>query len=185
MNKNVAFWVTLIRGILAISLGTALLIQPDKPLPMLGNFMGMYWLLAGVMSLRWGASGERARGFPVLAGVIGVLAGLGMLSRSLAPSYVAEEIFFSLLGLVILLTGLLHIFGGFKTSPHQAREWSSFLLGLFEVILGLMLVVSPLTRDIWVYLAAGIWALIGGAILISDALRLRRLRQPERQDNHI
>jgi uncharacterized membrane protein HdeD (DUF308 family) len=184
VKSNVAFWITLIRGILAISLGTALLIQPDKPLPMLGNFMGVYWLAAGVMSLRWGASGERARGFPVLAGVIGVLAGLGMLSRSLAPSYVAEEIFFSLLGLVILLTGLLHIFGGFKKAPDQVRQWSwtSFLLGLFEVILGLMIVVSPLTRDIWVYLAAGIWALLGGAILIGDAIRLRRLSQKEKQD---
>ena len=90
MRRHVAFWVTLVRGILAVSLGTALLIQPDKPLPMLGNFMGMYWLVAGVLSLRWGASGERARGFPVLAGVIGVLAGLGMLSRSLAPAFVAE-----------------------------------------------------------------------------------------------
>jgi uncharacterized membrane protein HdeD (DUF308 family) len=179
MNRTVAFWITLIRGILAISLGTALLIQPDKPRPMLGNFMGMYWLVAGVMSLRWGASGERAGGVPMLAGVIGVLAGLGMLSRSLAPSYVAEEVFFSILGLVILLTGLLHIFGGFRTGPDQVREWSwtSFLLGLFEVILGLMLIASPLTRDIWVFLAVGIWALIGGAILIGDALRLRRLSQ--------
>lgn len=187
MNKNVAFWITLLRGILAISLGTALLIQPDKPLPMLGNFMGMYWLAAGIISLRWGASGERARGFPVLAGVIGVLAGLGMLSRTLAPTVVPEGTFFSVLGLVILLTGLLHIFGGFKKSPDQAREWSwtGFLLGLFEVILGLMLVVGPLTRDIWVYLAASIWALIGGAILITDALRLRRLSRQAIQDEHV
>jgi uncharacterized membrane protein HdeD (DUF308 family) len=100
---------------------------------------------------------------------------------------VAEDIFFSVLGLVILLTGLLHIFGGFKKGPDQVRQWSwtSFLLGLFEVILGLMLVVGPLTRDIWVYLAAGIWALIGGVILIGDAIRLRRLSQQERQDNPI
>ena len=187
MKRNVAFWITLIRGILAVSLGTALLIQPDKPRPMLGNFMGVYWLLAGVMSLRWGASGERARGFPIVAGVVGDLAGLGMLSRSLAPSYVAEEVFFSVLGLVILLTGLLHIFGGFKEGPDQVRQWSwaSFLLGLFEVILGLMVAVTPLTRDIWVYLAAGIWALIGGAILIGEALRLRRLSRQEKQNNRI
>ncbi len=187
MNRNVAFWITLIRGILAISLGTALLIQPDKPRPMLGNFMGMYWLLAGVMSLRWGAAGERARGFPVLAGIIGVLAGLGMLSRSLAPSYVAEDVFFSVLGLVIFLTGLLHIFGGFKQSAEQTRQWSwtSFFLGMFEMVLGLMLVVDPLVRDLWVYMAASIWALIGGAILISDALRLRRLSQEEGPDIHI
>jgi uncharacterized membrane protein HdeD (DUF308 family) len=105
-----------------------------------------------------------------------------MLGRSLAPSYVAAEVFFAVLGLVILLTGLLHIFGGFRKGPDQVREWSwtSFLLGLFEVILGLMLVVSPLTRDIWVYLAAGVWALIGGAILIGDAVRLRRLSQQEK-----
>ena len=187
MNRNVAFWITLIRGILAVSLGTALLIQPDKPLPMLGNFMGMYWLVAGLMSLRWGASGERARGFPVLAGIIGVLAGLGMLGRRLAPSYMAEDIFFSVLGVVIVLTGLLHIFGGFKKGLDQVRQWSwtSFLLGLFELMLGLMLVVSPLTRDIWVYLAASIWALIGGAILITDALHIRRLSQQERQDNRV
>ena len=187
MNKNVAFWITLIRGILAISLGTALLIQPDKPLPMLGNFMGMYWLAAGIISLRWGASGERARGFPMLAGVIGVLAGLGMLSRTLAPTVVPEVAFFSVLGLVILLTGLLHIFGGFKKRPDQARKWSwtGFLLGLFEVILGLMLVVGPLTRDIWVYLAASIWALIGGAILITDAPRLRRLSRQAIHDERV
>ena len=89
-----------------------------------------------------------------------------------------------LLGLVILLTGLPRIFGGFKQTPDQVREraWTSFLLGLFEVILGLMLAVSPLTRDIWVYLAAGIWALIGGAILIGDTIRLRRLGQQEKQN---
>ena len=85
---------------------------------------------------------------------------------------------------MILLTGLLHIFGGFKKGPDLVRQWSwtSFLLGLFEIILGLMLVVGPLTRDIWVYLAAAIWALIGGGILIGEAIRLRRLRQHERQD---
>ena len=154
---------------------------------MLANFMGVYWLAAGVISLRWGASGERARGFSVLAGVIGVLAGLGMLGRNLSPYYVAAEFFFSIVGMVILLTGLLHIFGGFKKRPDQVRQrsWTSFLLGLFAVILGLMLIVSPLTRDIWVYLAAGIWALIGGAILIGEALHLRRLSRQEKQNDHI
>jgi uncharacterized membrane protein HdeD (DUF308 family) len=184
MKINVAFWITLIRGILAVSLGAALLFQTEMARPILGNFMGMYWLVAGLMSLRWGARGERARRFPILAGIIGVLAGLGMLGRTLAPSYVAEEVFFSVLGLVMLLTGLLHIFGGFQQGPERTRQWSwtSFLLGLFEVILGLMLVINPLTRDIWVYLAASIWALVGGFILITDALRVRRASRKEKKE---
>ena len=69
MKINVAFWITLIRGILAVSLGVVLLFQTDMARPILGNFMGMYWLVAGLMSLRWGARGERVRGFPVLAGI--------------------------------------------------------------------------------------------------------------------
>ena len=98
---------------------------------MLANFMGVYWLAAGVISLRWGASGERARGFSVLAGVIGVLAGLGMLGRNLVPYYVAAEFFFCILGMVILLTGLLHIFGGFKKAsrPSPAEVVDQLLVG--------------------------------------------------------
>jgi uncharacterized membrane protein HdeD (DUF308 family) len=184
MKKNIAFAITLVRGILAVSLGTALLFQPDKTLPMLGNFMGMFWLASGVISLRWGASGERPNRIAVLAGVIGVLAGLTMLTRGLTTAWVREDILFSLLGLVILLTGILHIFGGFRVGESAHRKWSltAFLLGVFEVVLGLMLLIEPYGRGIIFYLVVGIWALVGGFILITDAVRLRRAHQREIAD---
>lgn len=177
-----AFWITLIRGMLAVTLGVALVFYPDKSRPMLGNFMGMFWLVSGVMSLRWGVRGERASPLPALAGVVGVLAGLGMLGRWFARGWAAEAVFLSVLGLVILLTGLMHIFGGFWTGPQEAqpgeprrkRSWTSLILGVFEVVLGLVLVVAPLERGPILHLVASIWALLGGAILIGDALRLRR-----------
>ena len=71
MKKNIAFAITLIRGILAVALGVGLLLSPEKALPILGNFMGMFWLASGVISLRWGAVGERPRRIAVLAGIIG------------------------------------------------------------------------------------------------------------------
>ena len=82
-----AFWITLIRGMLAITLGVALLFWPDKARPILVNFMGMFWLVSGIVSLRWGVHGERARGLSLLAGAAGVLAGVGMLSRRLYPGH--------------------------------------------------------------------------------------------------
>lgn len=181
MKKNVAFAITLIRGILAVSLGAALLFQPDKALPMLGNFMGMFWLASGIISLRWGAAGERPRRIAVLAGVIGVLAGLAMLTRRLTSTWVQEDIIFSLLGVVILLTGLLHIFGGFRVGEGAHRTWSltAFLLGAFEIVLGIMLIVEPYGRSIFFYVAIVIWALVGGFILITEAIRLRRAHQGE------
>jgi uncharacterized membrane protein HdeD (DUF308 family) len=181
-----AFWITLIRGMLAVTLGVALVFYPDKSRPMLGNFMGMFWLVSGIISLRWGVRGERARGFPVLAGVVGVLAGLGMLGRNFARGWGAEDVFLSVLGLIILLTGLMHILGGFRAGPEaqpgeprRKRSWTSLILGVFEVLLGSVLVVAPLERGPMLHFVASIWALLGGAILIGDALRLRRLRQQQ------
>ena len=115
------FWIPLIRGLLAISLGVALVFQPDKTRPMLANFMGMFWLVSGIVSLRWGVHGERARGLPLLAGAVGMFAGLAMLGRGFARNWLAEDVLFSLLGLIIFLTGLLHLFGGFRVGEDAVR----------------------------------------------------------------
>jgi len=168
--------ITLIRGLLAIGLGSILLFQPDKTRPMLANFMGMFWLASGIISIRWSASGGRARRVGILAGVIGVLAGLGMLTRGLTNAWISQDILFSILGVVILLTGVLHIFGGFRVgeTAHRKWSWTSFILGAFEIVLGMMLIVEPMGRSTFFYLAASIWALVGGAILIMDAVRIRK-----------
>jgi uncharacterized membrane protein HdeD (DUF308 family) len=130
-----------------------------------------------VISIRFGASGRRAGRLALIAGVIGVIAGLAMLGRVLFASWVAAEILLSLLGVIILLTGVLHASGGFRKRSTEGREWTwtSFLLGIFEILLGLNLSISPLNPENWVYLAASIWALLGGLILIGDALYLRQL----------
>jgi uncharacterized membrane protein HdeD (DUF308 family) len=183
-----AFWTTLIRGILAFGLGAALLLQPEKSLPMLANFMGIYWLVSGAVSLRWGAAGERPRPLTLAAGIVGVLAGLAMLARWFAVGEGGEALFATILGGIILLTGLLHVFAGFPTRQGRAqqgaqrsrglpraRSWTSVLLGAFEVVLGVLLILSPLERRGPVfYGVVTIWALLGGLILLLDAARLRR-----------
>ena len=179
MKLNVIVGITLFRGLFATILGLVLLFQPEKTTPMLGNFMGMFWLASGLISLRWGASGERSRGWALLAGVIGVLAGLAMLSRSLLNEVVPNDVMLSLLGVVILLTGCLHAFGGFQVGEDKHRKWSStsVVLGVFEIILGVMLIIEPLGRSTAFYLAATIWALMGGFTLMGDAFRLRKNTQ--------
>jgi uncharacterized membrane protein HdeD (DUF308 family) len=176
LKKNVFFLITLFRGMMATTLGLVLLFQPDKTLPMLANFMGMFWLASGIISLRWGANGERAHGWALLAGAIGMLAGITTLSRSLLERWIVQDVMLSLLGVIILLTGVLHAFGGFRIGEREYRKWSStsLALGVFEAILGLMLIVEPLGRGDFFYLVVSVWALVGGFILIGDALRLRR-----------
>ena len=52
MKTNLAFMITLIRGMLAVTLGLVLFFKPDKTRLMLANFMGMFWLASGIISLR-------------------------------------------------------------------------------------------------------------------------------------
>ncbi len=106
-----------------------------------------------------------------------MLAGLAAISRRFQPlgAVVSDSVAITVLGVAILLTGLMHMVGGFRTAEDVNRQWSwaSFLLGIFEFIMGVLLIVAPLEQGTGIYLGASIWAMIGGAILTGDALRLR------------
>jgi len=175
-RKWIGFVITLVRALFATFLGIALIFQPDKARPLLVNFMGVFWLASGVMSLRWGATGRRAGRRSIVAGAVGILAAVMVLTRSWTRGLVGEDLAFILLGGVMILTGIIHTIGGFHVGEDAMRKWSwtSFLLGVFEIVLGLLLATSggevrPAT--LW---AATIWAFIGGVILMGDALRQRR-----------
>jgi uncharacterized membrane protein HdeD (DUF308 family) len=181
--RALGYWVPLGRALLAAALGVALLVQPDKTRPMIANFMGMFWLTSGLMSLRWGVSGERPRRLSLAAGVIGVLVGIAVLSRNLMRRVMSEWLVISLLGGVMLLTGALHAVGGFRTGEGKARErsWPSLILGIFEGVLGGLLILSPTNLRPGVYWAAAIWAFLGAFMLLRDALRQRAQARQEAQ----
>jgi uncharacterized membrane protein HdeD (DUF308 family) len=177
-RRSVGFWVTLFRGILAATLGVALIVQPERARPILVNFMGMFWLASGIMSLRWGGFGLRAKRLSTAAGVIGILAGVMVLSRSLTRGLLGETLAISILGGVMVLTGIIHAFGGFRTHDDGRRwSWTSLILGIFEIVLGVLLLTSPLNLGPFAYLAAAVWAFVGAFMLLGDALRQRARRR--------
>lgn len=176
-RANVPFWVTIVRGILATLLGLALLIQPDRARPLLVNFMGMFWLASGIMSVRWGASGQATRQiWPILAGIAGIIAGILALTRRILLGVMDDIVILNLLGTVMILTGVVHITGGFRIGKlERHRTWASVVLGIFEIILGaLALLAESLEFGPLFYWALIIWALVGGFALFADALALRR-----------
>jgi uncharacterized membrane protein HdeD (DUF308 family) len=108
---------------------------------------------------------------------VGIAGGLFVLVHPLLTGRVSFATLAFMFGFVAILTGLLHIFGGFRTSTGAVRTWSvgSFFLGVVEVILGLVVMASPGAPSRITYALATIWALVGGGGLITDAIRLRRL----------
>ena len=174
-ERRAAYWITLARSVLALALGLALIFHPDKTRSILVNFIGVFWLAGGIMSLRWGASGERARRMSVVVGIVGIVAGVLILARYLLSQLVGEATMVLLLGAVVVLTGLVHLFEGFRTGVdhHRQRSWTSTLLGAFEILLGLVVLMWREDFGPIFYALVTIWALMAALVLLRQALRQR------------
>lgn len=174
-KRRTAFWITLARSVLALALGLALILQPEKSRPFLVNFMGMFWLAAGLMSLRWSASGERARRASIVVGAVGIVVGVMILARFLLSQLVGEAPLFLLLGVIVVLTGIVHVFEGFRAGSARQRQHSltSVLLGVFEIVLGLAILIWRDDFGPVFYAVAAAWAFVGALVLLREARRQR------------
>jgi uncharacterized membrane protein HdeD (DUF308 family) len=81
----------------------------------------------------------------------------------------------AILGVVIVLTGVVHLLGGFELADASGRRWRPGVpLGILEIGLGATLVLtSGQSGSLSTWLASA-WALLGGVVLLSDALLIRR-----------
>jgi uncharacterized membrane protein HdeD (DUF308 family) len=81
----------------------------------------------------------------------------------------------SILGAVIALTGIVHLLGGFELADVSGRRWRPGVpLGILEVGLGATLIVTSGQGGSLSTWLASAWALLGGTVLIFDALLIRR-----------
>ncbi len=180
-ERRAAFWITLARSMLALTLGLALILHPDKSRPMLVNFIGVFWLAAGIMNLRWGTSGDRAQRTSVVVGIVGIVAGVLVLGRFLLAQVVGEAPMVLLIGVVVVLTGLVHVFEGFRTGADRQRQrsWISTLLGVFEIVLGVVVLVWRDDFGPVFYAVVMIWAFLAAFALLREALRQRARAQAQ------
>ncbi|MBE2221579.1 MAG: DUF308 domain-containing protein [Anaerolineae bacterium] len=175
--------IQLVRGGLAIVLGILLLFWPDKSEPFLFNIMGVFWLSVGILTLRgdrelFSKVGKRTA---LAAGLVGIVTGLLVVTSQLTRQWLDEEVFFFLLGLVILATGLMHLLVEIRIGgiTKNVRTGVHFLLSLFEVLLGVLLIMSPSLEFHFVYWAATAWAFLYGALTMGTAVYQYRHREKE------
>ena len=175
--KSLQGWhIYLIRGVFALILGVLLLTQRAQWNVV--QYMGIFWLTIGLSSIAWARSRGReirlAR-WSLVAGILGVFAGVIALLRPLLALYFSSWAIVSLLGALIIITGILHIIGGFRIGSVYGSQWAwgSYLVGFIQVILGLIVIIFPWEPIRAVWLMASIWCIITGILLLLDARRLR------------
>jgi len=164
------WWLTLVRGIIAIALGVALLVNPDKATRDMAQFMGLYWLMSGISGIIWGIKGAKRPGLWLLLGLTEVSVGAILVFRGLLDPYLSWITVTRLAAALAFGAGLLHVFAGIRTwqISHIKWSWSSFSMGILQIILGLMLLMTPDEISPLILFSASAWAFIGGISLVTN-----------------
>jgi uncharacterized membrane protein HdeD (DUF308 family) len=168
-QQSSIWWVFLLQGLAGIVLGLMLLTEPGATMVALTTLLGFYWLIVGVLALvQVFVDRSTPWMWSLLSGIVGILAGLFVLRHPLIAALTVPTILVVILGVQGLVMGVIEIIGGFK-----GGGVGSFILGVVNVLVGLLLLGSPVAAALAVPLVFGVLLLIQGVASIVLALRVR------------
>lgn len=162
------WWLVLLSGIIAIILGIVLLFWPGTTLLVLVTFIGVYWFVTGILVIISAFIDRTRWGWKLLSGVLGIIAGLIVLSYPLYSAILVPTlltIFIGIWGLIIGFAQVFQAFGG--------AGWGAGILGALSIILGLLILANPLVSAAVLILIMAIVAIVGGISAISISFYLR------------
>lgn len=127
-----------------------------------------------MLSIRWGLQTKQSRLITIVVGVIGIMAGTAVLGRNVAARWIDPDFVVMMLGIVALLTGLLHASGRMtvRHAPVGDLSRTGVLLGIMEIVLGMVLLFGSTSSNA-AYTVSVVWALLGGIALFNDARLMR------------
>ena len=163
------WWLALLQGIAALLLGLMLLTNPAGTLVALITFLGFYWLITGVLAIvRVFVDRDSTWGWSLLIGIIGILAGIAVLNHPMLAAITVPTVLVIVIGVQGLIMGVFELIRGFSGGGAGA-----FILGIFHVLIGLLLLGRPMAAALAVPLVFGFILLIEGVGLLIWAFRAR------------
>jgi hypothetical protein len=163
------WWLLLVTGIVTLVFG-ALILAIDWSVSSLAAFVGALFIIQGAAFLITRPLDGGTRSTNVIAGLLGIGAGIALLVWPDRGLYVLAVF----IGIWIVVSGLLHIVGAF-VNRHAPHWWLVLVLGLIEVPIGIWAMRRPgLTLAVIITLA-GVWAIVTGIWQCVIAFEVRNL----------
>jgi uncharacterized membrane protein HdeD (DUF308 family) len=172
------WWVFLLRGIAGLLLGISVVLGSENT-EKLASFIAAYWLIGALLTIRWVLANRWRQGsrLGLAAALTGIVAASFVLVRTLFERTVSVRFTLVTLGVAAALTGVLRLFGAIHDDDESVSvrwRWKRVILGSLEVALGVLLVFLEDFTPLLI-VVVGVWGVVGGAVLLLDALKLRQL----------
>ncbi len=158
----------MIEGIALIIIGILLFSNPAATIVVLAQVLAIYWLISGIMEIVSLFMDRTAWGLKLLGGIIGIWAGLFIISNPLSGTLALGLAVVVILGIQSLILGVIHLLQAFR-----GAGWGMGLLGIINIIFGLILLGNTLIAAATLPWVLGAFALIGGIATVFMAFRLR------------
>ncbi len=162
------WWLILFEGVVTLLIGLLVLTYPAATVIALVQMLGLYWLIVGILRLVGLFEDRRMWGLKLVAGILGVLAGIAVLQHPLFSPLVIGGTIIIMMGIDGILIGGLDLIHAF-----QGGGLSRGIIGVVNVVLGFFLLSNPLGLAIALPLFIGIVAIIGGIASIVMAFRVK------------
>ena len=166
-----AWWVFALGGLIGIAAGVIVLVEPSISLATLAVIAGIFLLVDGIIELVWSlVNSVENRALTAIFGVVCAVIGV-ILIRHPTNSVVVIAL---LLGLWLVIAGLLRLIIAVAVPP---RSFGSALLGLVELVAGVVIVSSPNIGVTTLAILIGIAWILRGLMMVVVAWTLRGLRR--------
>ena len=171
-TKQRPWWLTLITGIAAVTVGSILLWAPAKTrietYLILVSVLGIYWLVAGIFDIISIFVDHSMWGWKLFIGLVSIIAGLAILEYPVVAAVQLPRIFALVLGIWGLMYGIILLVMAF-----QGGGWGAGIMGALGIVFGIALMVNyyVLGMGLAMIWSAAVLGVIGGVAMIFQAFR--------------
>jgi uncharacterized membrane protein HdeD (DUF308 family) len=169
MARN--WWTLLVRGIVAVILGIAVLVWPGIALSALVFLWGAYAVVDGIFALVMAFRGQPAyanRWVVALQGTVSLIAGV---IAFVWPGITALALLY-LVAFWAIFTGILELVAAIQLRKELTGEFWLGLDGVLSIVFGALLIFYPSAGLLSIVWLLGIYAIVYGAALIILGFRL-------------
>jgi uncharacterized membrane protein HdeD (DUF308 family)/predicted flap endonuclease-1-like 5' DNA nuclease len=175
--KLMPWWLVLIEGIALIVLGLLFLAKPGMTAEVLVQFLGIYWLVAGMFRIISIFLDRAMWGWKLFAGILGIIAGLIVVRNPLWSTVILGNTLIVLVGIMSIVMGAISLWRAFK-----GAGWGEGILGVVSILLGILLLTNVWLFTFSLPWTLGLLSIIGGVLAIWGAFQVKKLEEElERQ----
>jgi uncharacterized membrane protein HdeD (DUF308 family) len=173
-----SWWVVLLRGLLVTALGLLLITRPASTIQVIAQFLGAFLVvdgvLVGVLAIR---SRHQASGWRtvLVRGILALVVGILVLVLPNAFVTVAGYILIFLVAAALLTNGIMGIARAIRIRRIVTDEWSMIAGGVLQVVMAIIIALAPAFFGTVFLVFLGIVVAIGGVIMTTVAIRMKRL----------